>query len=248
MNNTFSLHRVARYARKHYVENGRTYVYGILITTAITAFMLYIAPYQNHESLLLPLLFGTVYFTLACCGDHYHPRSMELNYMLPASQAEKYLFTWFNSALLATAVSVAVIWIVSTVFTAIGNKPVGPDFSQFEYSVAMPAIAAYFLLQAAILFSCCRGKGTPLKGLLILIAIFAAASLAYFLSLRPAFGSNFSIDLLDASCQIHSGTARIGYPLIEGVSLSTSIAQVFGFWTLVLWVTAYFKFRERTSK
>lgn len=103
-------------------------------------------------------------------------------------------------------------------------------------------------MQAAILFSCCRGKGTLLKGLLILIAVFAAASLAYFLSLRTAFGSNFSIDLLDASCQIHSGTARIGYPLIEGISLPTSIALVFGFWTLVLWVTACFKFRERTSK
>lgn len=248
MNNTFSIRRFAQYAHKHYIENSHHYLYGILIVAAASIIILYFFPYDISENLILPLLFGSVYFTIIGCRSHYSLRSIEQSYTLPASSSEKYLFIWINSVILTTIITIAIIWIVSIVFTIIYKKPVGLSFSEFEYPLVLTGITAYLLFQAGILLSCCWGKGSPMRVFLIIIGLFIACTLMYIHYMQPAADTNFTINLFDATCNIRSENARIQYPLISGISMPISISLTLGFWTLVMWITAYFKFKERTLK
>lgn len=248
MNNTFSMHRVALYARKHYAENSRSYLYGLLALATMSAVALYIRPYDFNENLLLLLLLGSAYFTMTGSRSHYSRRAMAQSYTLPVSPAEKYLFTWFNSAVVATVAAFAVVLGVCLLFSAIYERPVGLDLTHIELPVVGFAMTAYFLFQAAALLSCCWSIGSPIKIFLLIIGLFIACALIGVYSLKTSPDANFTINTFDATCSIRSATARIRYPLAGGFSLPTNLMLLFGFWTSVMWVTAYFKFRERTVK
>lgn len=248
MNNTFSLCRTALYARKHYVENSRNYIYGLLLLTAMSVLVLYIRPYDFNENLLLLLLLSSAYFTMICCRSHYSRRAMAQSYTLPVSPAEKYLFMWFNSAVLATLASFAIILTVCLLFSAIYKRPVGLNLMHIEFSLVGVCITAYFFFQAGALLSCCWSKGSPIKIFLVIIGLFIACALIGIYSLKTFPDTNFAINAFDATCSIRSETACIRYPLVNGISTWTTIPLIFGFWTLAMWITAYFKLKERTSK
>lgn len=248
MNNTFSMHRVALYARKHYAENSLYYLCGLLILAAMSALTLYWHPNTFCDQLTLLLLAGSGYFTIIGCHSHYSRRSMERSYTLPASPLEKYLFTWFNTTVLATIVTFVVVWGMCVLFTVIHERPVGVDFSRIEFSQIMTGAAIYLLFQAGTLLSCCWNKGFPLKVFLVIIGVVIACVLLIVFLLQPASDANFAINPFDASCSIRSETACIRYRLVNGISTGTTTTLIFGFWTLAMWIIAFFKFNERTVK
>ena len=47
---------------------------------------------------------------------------------------------------------------------------------------------------------------------------------------------------------LHSNTAGLDIQLSEQLSECSAYTIIFGFWTLVAWLVAYLKFRERTLK
>lgn len=248
MNNAFSMRRVALYAHKHYVENAHSYLYGLLVLAAMSALTLcrYTHTFCDHLIPLLPL--SSLYFTMIGCRSHYSRRAMERSYTLPASQSEKYLFTWLNTAVLSTIATFVVVWSMCALFTAIYKRPIGVDFSRIEFTEILTGVTAWLLFQAAVLLSCCWNKGFPLKALAVIIGVFIACVLLAVFLLQPASGANFAVNPFDATCTLHTETARIRYTLIGGLSIPVSLTLIFGFWTLVMWATAYFKFKERTSK
>lgn len=245
MNNSFSLGRTLRYARKHYVENARYYGYTLLLfllLLAVSAWFFTIWLDTSGSFCLLILLLLTVFICLVTrisSLNHYERRKMPLSYTLPVTTAEKYLFIWFNSTVVASALFALILLPVAFLAGAWENLVL---FS------SSPVWLFLFTVQAGLLLSCSWVKGNPLKAFLPLAGAYIAYHVLYFAVLKSAFGLAVYMPFSEVFFQLSSDTALLHYQLPGRISQNAAYTILFGFWILVAWIVGYFKFKERTLK
>lgn len=242
MNSTFSLRRIALYARKHYVENARQYLYGIvgtiLLLLSIPLFFGVLFGSRRLDVLSALLMAAFVYYiTFISCRNR--SQSEELSSTLPVTPLEKYLFIWFNSS------------IVSIALYALIQLP-------FAFDIGMPllrisneggaSLMLIFTVQAAILLACCWAKGNPAKILLTLTGAFILFYGAYYAFMAGVIGIFPDVPFSKAYTWINSDKAILTCPLPVRLPALAGYAVLLLYWVPVCWVVAYFKFKERTLK
>ena len=111
MNNSISFRRTVLYARKHYVENARYYGYGLLaILILLSVFAWFYGSWRSDPgefrvTACFTMLGFMYYVTRLSCRNLYKRLPMVRSYTLPVTAAEKYLFIWFNTTVIATCFS-----------------------------------------------------------------------------------------------------------------------------------------------
>lgn len=165
---------------------------------------------------------------------------MVRSYTLPVTAAEKYLFIWFNTTVIATLLFSLVLWPV----TAAADIPDGNIIRIMIY----PTWLTIFTVQAGLLLACCWGKEYPMKIFLLLAGAFILFFIIYYRVLMPSDGLFVRIPFSEFTVNIHSDTARLSFPLRKQLPEYGAYTMIFGYWTLVSWVTGYFKLREKTLK
>ena len=103
-------------------------------------------------------------------------------------------------------------------------------------------------VQAGLLLACCWGKEYPMKIFLLLAGAFILFFIIYYWVLMPSDGLFVRIPFSEFTVNIHSDTARLSFPLRKQLPEYGAYTMIFGYWTLVSWVTGYFKLREKTLK
>lgn len=244
MNNTFSLGRTLRYARKHYVENARYYGYTLLLfLLMLSVWAWYIRTWGDTASsftlfaVLLMIAFICLVTRISSL-NHYERRITPLSYTLPVTTAEKYFFIWFNSTVVATALFGLILW--PSVLFAHAQESLAQFFSY-------PAWLIIFTIQAGLLLSCSWVKGNPLKAFLPLAGAFFLYHAIYTTVLR-SWGIYAGLPFSEIGFHIDSGTAYLRWQLPEQIPQNAAYTILFGFWILVAWIVGYFKFKERTLK
>ena len=101
---------------------------------------------------------------------------------------------------------------------------------------------------AGLLLACCWGKEYPMKIFLLLAGAFILFFIIYYWVLMPSDGLFVRIPFSEFTVNIHSDTARLSFPLRKQLPEYGAYTMIFGYWTLVSWVTGYFKLREKTLK
>lgn len=242
MNNTFSLHRIFLYARKHYMENIRSYIYGLLALLIINSIYVLIftkQPYREEELTNLLLMAFMFYFIRISCRDSFKQEPMYLSYTLPVTALEKYLFIWFNSTIVVSALYCLVQW----PFVVITNST--------EYHILNLFYGQWLLIlyiQATALLSYCWIKGSPVKVFLALLGATFLFYAVYYKGIQIATGLNTTIPFSSFHTAENSDKAQLIYTFPEQMSRHTAYAIILDFWILIFWLTGYFKFRERTLK
>ena len=246
MNNSISFRRTVLYARKHYVENARYYGYGLLaILILLSVFAWFYGSWRSDPgefrvTACFTMLGFMYYVTRLSCRNLYKRLPMVRSYTLPVTAAEKYLFIWFNTTVIATLLFSLVLWPV----TAEADIPDGNIIRIMIY----PTWLTIFTVQAGLLLACCWGKEYPMKIFLLLAGAFILFFIIYYWVLMPSDGLFVRIPFSEFTVNIHSDTARLSFPLRKQLPEYGAYTMIFGYWTLVSWVTGYFKLREKTLK
>lgn len=239
MNSTFSLRRTALYARKHYTENARYYLYGLLAASLI---LFLVSLFDSREPGIIRVAAAYLmmafyyYFVRLSCRSHYERKSMTTVYTLPVTAAEKYLFIWFNTTVVATAVFGLLLWLVTATEGIPGSN------------IIYPTWLAILTVQSGLLLACCWGREYPMKQFLLLACAFILFFVLYYRGMTLTGGLFAHIPFSEIHVNARSGSAILAFPLREQLSRYGAWTMVFGYWILVSWVTGYFKFRERTLK
>lgn len=230
------------YGRKHYLENARGYLYGALTLCGLLALM--IIMFEKNFVVPQTMIMGlaAVYCVQLTCRSHYDKLQRACSYTLPVTQGEKFLFMWFNTVV----VSSAVIILVGLVVAWCGMLFPG-FYSDFRSDLLAPLCLMFFGMQSGALFVCCWTKDSPLKGYLLILGIFLAFLMIHGWFWRYFFDLAYSLPLSWVNGWVDNTEAILMYSVGGGVSLLASYLFM-GLWIPVLWVAAYFKFRERTLK
>lgn len=250
MNSTFSLRRILLYARKHYLENARKYLY-ILLAFAIlqgVSFWFYCCTAERDTEVYynLTLIYMAAFSYLIArlsCRSHRERRQMPLAYTLPVTPLEKYLFIWFNSAVVA----IVYYGVMLSPFVVKVYCPGIPD-DYFLLNMSCRVWLSLVLIQSGVLLACCWAKGNPLKILLPLAVAYLLYLLAYGAILWYAFGMSSGLPFSEMCINRFSDTAVLRCELPDQLPAYGAYIILFGFWIVVCWVAAYFKFKERTLK
>lgn len=186
MNNSISFRRTVLYARKHYVENARYYGYGLLaILILLSVFAWFYGSWRSDPgefrvTACFTMLGFMYYVTRLSCRNLYKRLPMVRSYTLPVTAAEKYLFIWFNTTVIATLLFSLVLWPV----TAAADIPDGNIIRIMIY----PTWLTIFTVQAGLLLACCWGKEYPMKIFLLLAGAFILFFIIYYWVLMPSDG------------------------------------------------------------
>lgn len=244
MNNHLSLRRMLLYARKHYIENARHYLYlfgtvTLLLAVSLWYFEIHI-PKSGISAVIsvMLLLIATCDAAYISCRDQLHPLSVLRSRTLPVTAAEQYLFSWFNTTVLATGIFVLIQWLPAAIVEC-------PRLLQMPY----PTWLLIYFIQAALLLACNWARTNPLKVFLPLIAGYVLFFILYYKIVRIGAGLLVTLPFSTASSIHHSSSAMLmSYPVGEQLSSNAAHTLLFGFWIVVCWIVGYFKCRERTLK
>lgn len=237
------MQRVMWYGRKHYLENARGYLYGALALCGLQALviMLYGVQIASLQTMLMGA--AAVYCVQLTCRSHYDKLQSGYSYTLPVTQTEKFLFMWFNTVVVSSAVILLLGFVFSWCALLFSGDYTGLKVGE-DYVILW---LVFFGMQSGALFVCCWIKGSPLKGYLIILGIFLAFLFVHYWFWRRFFDFVYDIPLSQVSAWVAFDGAVVRYSV--GKLMSSSAAFAFqGLWIPVLWVAAYFKFRERTLK
>ena len=245
MNNTFSLHRTLLYARKHYAENARNYGYGLLATLILLSVLAWLSGSWDRDPGTFRVascftMIGFLYYVIRLsCRSLYERLPMTRSFTLPVTAAEKYLFIWFNTTVVATLLFSLVLWPVTAA--------AGIADDNIVRVMVYPTWLMIFTVQAGLLLACCWGKEYPMKVFLLLVGAFLLYFFVYYgvLSSGPLL---VRIPFSELHVSMRSGPAIVGVPLRGQLSDYGAYTLIFGYWILVGWVVGYFKLREKTLK
>ena len=251
LNDTFSLRRIALYARKHYAENGRYYLsVGAIVLCLLLALLLVLNDGQDFfysVAAVVGVAAGASWLHRTC-RPYYKPVQANMAYMVPLTQAEKYLFCWFNSYVVWGVVFIVLLLLVvgASHIRGFGTLHLTAPFEWFGWSVLL----ACTVLHAAAFFCCSWARKSPLKGYLLMGGIVIAGIVAYE-RLMMVLGGGIVIAPFPGSTLIAVVTAPDTtciyciepFPHADAVRHAVAVAAALFFWT-----AGYFKFKERTLK
>lgn len=257
MNNTFSFTRFFRLFAKHTREQWRTYLMSAAVLIGILIILFSLFAYSNNGA--VPVKFQIVYFFIFLIFSGTIFTSMIFSELgdkkkaipaltLPVSHFERFLVAWIYSFVIFQVVFIACFFAVNSITVQIGNHNplIHNEVMQLDFKidvifflyVAFIALHAVTLL-GAIYFE----KLHFVKTAFILFIFLALLSLVNYIMIHGMFNSgvhptapfkNLNLDGNNAYSQIHPNPTA-----------DTIFIVMIYVLTLLLWITAYFKLKEK---
>lgn len=247
MNNAFSLRRIARYARKHYVENARSYLYCLLAffllqAAAAWVFNFFYADPVSYRTTTVFLMGGYLFvITRIACRGHRDPRQQPLVDTLPVTLGERYAFIWFHTAVAAMLGYRILLAMLPVQLSVV--QPHGPVVSG---ELNLLAWLVLYLFQSVLLIASFWTKGNPLKATIPLLAAFVGFCGLYYFGLNSLYGFLVRVPFSEIGMVWNGDSASVVCRLPAMLTEKAALVVGFGFWIGVFWLAGYFKFRERT--
>lgn len=260
MNQTFNLTRFAMLFKKHTIENYKTYLMSAAVLAGLLILLLGVISYNTGGYLGQGVQFGVFMAFLLLAGCIF--TSMIFSEMgdkkkaipaltLPASHFEKYLVGWLYSFIIFQVVYVGIFYLITTVIVQMGqpgtpqhpNAVINLFTNDFKPHPYYTFIIYTFLHALTILGAIYFEKLHFIKtGFAFFIAAFA-----FGLINKPIMNSmiNEKINGTTFFSPI-SFTDGKQYWTIHAVSMPDySGAIVLGLVVLILWISAYYKLKEK---
>lgn len=255
----FSLKRFGALARKHYTENGKLYLY---MLAAVTLFIIasvwyvYVAdgnPYDRnngkdiYNNMVLHQLSSYIIVVLSCMIANITMKgfrskeSVIAYYTIPASQNEKFLFCLLNSVTLSVGFYFIILVSLSQLLPLV--TPEGVFYS-------LPINIKYLVSGIVFINACCILANTIASRRISLNVAYMllGASLTAFISLPVMLFRDilhrFKVPSIvyDLKSTIIVGDSSLHFP---SSVLDVSDWVVFVAYSVIFYVVAYFKFKER---
>lgn len=247
-NDSLSFRRIALYARKHYMENAKFYGFTALaILLALLGQYLLDYNERNYSSnaFALAIITGILWLNRTF-RPFYKPKMATLNYMLPLTQTEKYIFCWFNS-LIAFGAVFTLLYLAAIAF----GRSTGiamPELGWFPNWYDGEDLTYLLLFQSLAMLVCSGAKGSPVRGYVIVwlaTIVFISIYQLSFHRIVPYDDINIRTSpCSDLTVTMNLDDSYLDYriPPLPGVEIV--------YWALIIlgWVTGWMKFRERTFK
>lgn len=260
VSNSFSLRRLWMLARKHYIENGRTYLF-LLATMVIALVGVSLVALINKDEfgafefvMLLPEVIVPLLVAKLSMSGYYITKRQLTSFTLPATHSEKYLFAVLNTTII-TVVSYALVELVASIVYGIIPPPdydpviVGTWFVGWAHFLGVA-----LLFGTTMLFGCTISKDNPARGFAVVMVAYLVIGALPLLLTSP--GSSMWLNTqpslpmmttLSITNLVQEGNASVIY------TTSTTMGQWVQrasdiFLPVVILVAGYYKFKEHQMK
>ncbi len=261
MNQTFNFRRFSMLFKKHTVENYRTYLMSIAVLAGILLLFMGFVSYQDKGNLpqsvqfaffMAFLLIAGCIFTSMIFNDLGDKKKAIPALTLPASSFEKYFVGWLYSFVIFQIVFVAIFYLIASIVIQIGHPTsLGSDnsvinlFSKNDFRPHPYYTFIFYTFLHAITFF----GAIYFERLHFIKTAFAFFIVAFLMGLlnRPILSSMFNnqADGTSFFSPISISNGKTAYS-IHQVYLQDYIgAIVLGLVVLVLWISAYYKLKEK---
>ncbi|MVN22208.1 hypothetical protein [Mucilaginibacter arboris] len=257
MNQTFNINRFSMLFKKHTLENYKTYLMSVGVLAGLLVLFMGIASYANDGYLLLGFqeAFFVIFLLLAGCiftslvfADLGDKKKAIPALTLPASHFEKYLVSWLYSFLIFQLLYVALFYLIAALIISFGHDVPGREnvlLDLFDKDrMAYMAFVLYPFIHSVILFGAIYFE--KLHFIKTGFAFFTGIFLLGLLN-RPIISS-----MIDET--IRGTTIFSPLDITDGKNYWTifppeiqkqTIGIVLGIIVVILWVSAYFRLKEK---
>lgn len=265
MNNFFSPKRFALYAAKIYSENSKKYLSYILLTVCLQVGIVSITAIGNPEApksifrfiFSLPILALGVLFVFSEMKPFRSRHTAAIFNTTPASLFERYLLLVINATVVFTAIYIAIYSLTGII--AVKVFAYGDMATYFTKFVGMSyRVLDFFAYIAFAIFAGATNMRSHLLAF-ILVTVIAIPLTGSGIYLPWLIQSNILGDGLELSPYFNGimatateGDATVQYTTVPMFSkffnAFTGRAYELHIWTIVFFVTGYFKLKERQVK
>lgn len=248
MENTLQVSRLGKLFNKHMRENLKFYAGCALVFLALQTCVYFfnlnvsrdfMINYEDQMAFFaIGMYLGLFIITVISFTDYNHPRSIFPAIMLPASTFEKYILRWFITLVGYTLVAWALYHLTQSFFSA--YLPRTFFFWHLEWQIIRWGLLIYALVHSvAFLGAISFRKRTLVSTALVTFITFL---LFMYLNHRLTLteGTSIPFPFLPLMINTVEGPAKVAAEDNETWAYLT-IAVL----TVILWVTAYFKLKER---
>ncbi len=244
--------------KKHTLENYRTYLMSVAVLAGILLLFIGFASYASNGYLsqrtqigfFIPFLLGAgCIFTSLIFADLSNKKEAIYALTLPASHFEKYLVNWLYSFVIFQLVFVAVFYLIAAFVIQLGHQST-PDQDNSLFNVFSEdrkpyyAFIIYTGLHAIIFFGAIYFE--KLHFIKTAFAFFIGAFLVGLLN-RPILSMMFDnqVDGTSFFSPVNISNGKNAFT-IRAVSMPDYLgAVVLGLVVLILWISAYYKLKEK---
>ncbi|RYE24086.1 MAG: hypothetical protein EOP42_22640 [Sphingobacteriaceae bacterium] len=257
MNQTFNLNRFSMLFKKHVIENYKTYLMSVGVLAGILFLWLGLSAYFNEGFLPIGsqmgcfvsgLLLGGCIFTSLIFADLGNKKEAISALTLPASTLEKYLVNWIVSFLMFSIIFTGVFYAVAAIVIGLGHSSSGREnlllniFS--DEQKAYYGFIIYTVLHAVVFLGAIYFE--KLHFIKTAFAFFIGVFLLSVVN-RPILSAMFDQHVNGTSIfspvNISNGkeSFQIHAPDVE----THTEAIIAGLVVLILWISAYYKLKEK---
>ncbi|RYE32514.1 MAG: hypothetical protein EOP42_09320 [Sphingobacteriaceae bacterium] len=257
MNQTFNLNRFLMLFKKHVIENYKTYLMSVGVLAGILFLWLGLSAYFNDGFLpigsqmgcfVAGLLLGGCIFTSLIFADLGNKKEAISALTLPASVLEKYLVSWIVSFLIFTVIFTGVFYAVAATVIGLGHNSSGKEnvllnvFSDDQK--AYYGFIIYIVLHAVVFLG-----AIYFEKLHFIKTAFAFFTGAFLLSLinRPILSAMFNQRIIGTSIfsPVNISNGKEAFQIHAPDVKTQTEAIITGVVVLVLWISAYYKLKEK---
>lgn len=248
MENTFQVSRLGKLFNKYMRENLKFYAGCALVFMALQTSVYFFNLNASHDFLIkyedqavffaIGMYLGLFIITVISFTDYNHPRSIFPAIMLPASIFEKYILRWFITLIGFTVVAWVLYHLTQSFFSAYLPRTFflwHLDGNIIRWGLLIYALVHSVAFLGAISF---KKRTVVSTALVTFITFLLFIYLNHRLTLMD--GSSIPFPFLPLNINTAEGPAKVAVENNETWAFA-SIAVV----TVILWVTAYFKLKER---
>lgn len=266
MGDFFNVRRFASYAGKTYRENARKYLMYSLLVFGAQMFWVMICAINGWSAASVPhVIFSFMAIILAVLfvfSEMYPLRNRHTAPLCgtqPVSIFERYLLIWFNTTVLFLVVYILSYWLLSLVSSGIFNYGDMSDYwkdrsllhiveGMIEGVLVFNALAMFAggtnIKSHLVAFIVVTLVGVPLLGLPVYLPWFINSNLLDGIAIAPYFNG--------ISETVHVGNTVVEYDTVPmfGKFYESFVGNGYELfvWSVLLWVTGYFKLKERQVK
>jgi len=257
MNNTFNITRFLLLFKKHSIEHAKTYLLSFVVLLGMVFLVLGFNSYTDHGlingktqqlSFIFIMLIGGSIFTSMSFIELGDKKKAIPFLSLPASHFEKYLVAWLYSYAIFQVIFIGGFYVVDYIVIHLGTTPVEESDKQIsifamddKFSVCFVVYALFngLTLWGAVFFEKIHFIKTAFIFFICLIILVILNN--QLLNLFLGKGAEGSVPFGGAGFNEDTHFWRI-YP---DKSITQYSNYVMGLTALLLWVSAYFRLKEK---
>ncbi len=258
MNDNFSITRFGALLRKHYSENYKLYLIGVSGMALLLCTAYYVLKFNKFsaEAMVIPqtliLCISGVVMAMSDMRVFRNKLLSPISNTLPVSTHERFALVWLNSAVICPLVMIALTLPVHALFATFYNDEPVNVFAFCKYSVW--GLMVYWAASAEVIFAgATRIKNHFIacvvsKMVIWLPVVVFMASLAFYVS--SALPETVELDGFFSLLDIYFRDAPVELTVTYSVGSAAAefiLSKIFIIISVLIWLSAYFRFVKRQN-